>query len=246
LGKLATRGADKNVRATREPVDLRRRRHARLRFVADRRPLKSRDRGWAKGLASLLVRLRVRPNAISMMSVVFAAAAGAAFLLSRNAAGWHRVAWLVAAAAGIQLRLVANLLDGMVAVEGKMGSKNGEIFNDFPDRVADPLIIVPAGYAIVACPYGAMLGWLAGLLAVMTAYVRLLGGSMKLAQDFRGPMAKQHRMATLTVAAIADGVAGLFGHRDWLLAAALALIIIGTIVTMARRTARMSKELESR
>jgi len=181
-----------------------------------------------------------------MMSVVFAAAAGAAFLLSRNAAGWHRVAWLVTAAAGIQLRLVANLLDGMVAVEGKMGSKNGEIFNDFPDRVADPLIIVPAGYAIVVCPYGAMLGWLAGLLAVMTAYVRLLGGSMKLAQDFRGPMAKPHRMATLTVAAIADGVAGLFGHRDWLLAAALALIIIGTIVTMARRTARMSRELESR
>lgn len=212
----------------------------------DRRPLTTRDKAWAKGLASLLVRMRVRPNVISMSSILFACVAAAGFLLSRNAIGWHRLAFLVMAAAGIQLRLLANMLDGMVAVEGKMASKTGDIFNDFPDRIADPIIIVPVGYAIVACPWAHELGWAAGLLAVMTAYVRLLGGSMKLAQDFRGPMAKPHRMATLTFAAIADGVAGLFGYRDWLLAAALALIIVGTIATMARRTARMKMELESR
>jgi len=118
--------------------------------VSERRPLKSRDRGWAKSLSSLLVRLRVRPNAISMSSILFATCAGVAFVMSRHAAGWHRAAWLIGAAAGIQLRLLANLFDGMVAVEGKMGSKSGEIFNDFPDRVADPLIIVPAGYAIAS------------------------------------------------------------------------------------------------
>jgi phosphatidylglycerophosphate synthase len=214
--------------------------------VAERRPLKSRDRAWAKALASAFVRLRIRPNLISLFSIVFALLACAGFLLSRNALGVQRLIWLVAAAAGIQLRLLCNLLDGMVAVEGKMGSKVGEIYNDFPDRIADPLIIVPAGYAIATCPWGAELGWLAGLLAVMTAYVRVLGGSMRVPQDFVGPMAKPHRMATLTVAAIADGVAGLLGHRDWLLAIALGLIIAGTIVTMARRTARIARELEAR
>ena len=214
--------------------------------MAERRPLKTRERRWAKALASLLVRLRVRPNTISVASVLFAIFAAFGFLGSRNAVGWHRVVYLLVAAAGIQMRLLANMLDGMVAVEGKMASKTGDIYNDFPDRIADPIIIVPAGYAIVTCPWGIELGWLAGLLAVMTAYVRLLGGSMKLAQDFRGPMAKPHRMATLTLAAIGDAVAGWFGHRDWLLAAGLALIILGTIVTMARRTARMAKELESR
>jgi len=65
-------------------------------------------------------------------------------------------------------------------------------------------------------------------------------------QDFVGPMAKPHRMATLTLAAIADGVAGLFGYRDWLLAIALGLIVVGTIVTMARRTSRIARELEAR
>jgi len=210
--------------------------------VAERRPLKSRQTKWANALASLLVRWRVRPNAISLFSIVFAALACAGFLLSRDALGAQRLVWLIVAAAGIQLRLLCNLLDGMVAVEGKMGSKVGEIYNDFPDRIADPLIIVPAGYAI-ALPE---LGWLAGLLAVMTAYVRVLGGSMGVPQDFSGPMAKPQRMATLTIAAIADGVAGLYHWQGRLLAIALALIVLGTIVTMARRTARTARELRAR
>ena len=211
--------------------------------MAERRPLKSRDTGWARALASALVRLRVRPNAISLFSIVAAGLACAGFLMSGGTLDpIQRLVWLVVAAAGIQLRLLCNLLDGMVAVEGKMGSKSGEIFNDFPDRIADPLIIVPAGYAI-GFP---ALGWLAGLLAVMTAYVRVLGGSMKVPQDFRGPMAKPHRMATLTIGALADGVAGLFHWRGRLLFVALALIVLGTIVTMARRTAGMKRELEAR
>jgi phosphatidylglycerophosphate synthase len=213
-----------------------------LQIVSERRPLKSRDTGWAKALASALVRLRIRPNAISLFSIVFAGLACAGFLMSAHALGTQRLVWLIVAAAGIQLRLLCNLLDGMVAVEGKMGSKSGEIYNDFPDRIADPLIIVPAGYA-VALP---LLGWLAGLLAVMTAYVRVLGGSMRVPQDFRGPMAKPQRMAVLTIAAIADGVAGLYAWQGRILALALALIVLGTIVTMARRAARMAGELEAR
>ena len=211
--------------------------------MADRRPLKSRDTKWANALAALLVRLRVRPNVISLFSIVFAGVACAGFLRSDQMLDvTQRFLWLLVAAAGIQLRLLCNLLDGMVAVEGKMASKTGEIYNDFPDRIADPLIIVPAGYAIGF----AALGWAAGLLAVMTAYVRVLGGSMGVPQDFRGPMAKPHRMALLTFAAIADGVAGFYNWRGRLLFLALALIVLGTIVTMIRRTARIARELNAR
>jgi phosphatidylglycerophosphate synthase len=213
----------------------------------DRRPLKTRERGWAKALASMLVRWRVRPNVISIFSVVFALGAGAAFFVSRNSDGMLRVVLLIAAAACIQLRLVCNMLDGMVAVEGKMASKTGDIFNELPDRIADPLIIVPAGYAIVRFyTLGPTLGWLAGLLAVMTAYVRVLAGSVRAKQDFVGPMAKPHRMATLTVAAIVDAVAGYLRFRDYALMLALIMIILGTIITMIRRTRRIAAELESR
>src|SRR4029079_4173288 len=176
--------------------------------MGERRPLKSRDRAWAKALASTFVSLRIPPNVISLFPIVFAGVTCAGFLLSARGSD-NRLLWLLLAAAGIQLRLLCNLLDGIVALERKMASKTGEIYNDFPDRIADPLIIVSAGYA-AGC---AALGWAAGLLAVMTAYVRVLGGARGVPQDFRGPMAKPHRMAVLTIAAIAEGVAGFYGWR---------------------------------
>jgi phosphatidylglycerophosphate synthase len=213
----------------------------------DRRPLKTRERGWAKALASVLVRWRVRPNVISIFSVVFALGAGIALISSRNAEGIDRVLLLIAAAACIQLRLLCNMLDGMVAVEGKMASKTGDIFNELPDRIADPLIIVPAGYAIVHFyALGPTLGWCAGLLSVMTAYIRVLAGSVRAKQDFCGPMAKPHRMATLTVALLIEAAAGYLGFRGYALVLALLVIILGTIITMIRRTSRIAAELESR
>jgi phosphatidylglycerophosphate synthase len=213
----------------------------------DRRPLKTRERGWAKALAAMLVRGRISPNAISVFSVVFALGAAAAFIASRNAEGMQRVVMLIAAAICIQLRLLCNMLDGMVAVEGKMASKTGDIFNELPDRIADPLIIVAAGYAIIRFyTLGPTFGWLAGLLAVMTAYVRVLAGSVRAKQDFVGPMAKPHRMATLTFAASVDAITGYLRFRDYALMLALIVIIFGTIITMIRRTRRMAAELESR
>jgi phosphatidylglycerophosphate synthase len=207
--------------------------------MGERRPLQSRDARWAKAAASRLASRRVPPNVISIGSVVFAAIAAAALIASKLCGTDTpvRVALLILAAISIQLRLICNLLDGMVAVEGKLGSKSGEIYNDLPDRIADPLILIAAGYAT---PYPA-LGWCAGLLAVFTAYVRLLGGSTGAGQDFRGPMAKPQRMAVMTMACL-----GEIFIREYVFIAALALIILGCIATIARRTANIKRILESR
>ena len=59
--------------------------------------------------------------------------------------GWP-VAYLAAAAA-MQLRLLCNMLDGMVAVEGRRSSPNGVLFNEVPDRFEDSIFIVAFGYA---------------------------------------------------------------------------------------------------
>ena len=54
------------------------------------------------------------------------------------------------------------------------------------------------------------LGWAAALLAALTAYVRVFGGALGLTQDFSGIMAKQRRMAALTVGLVAQAIAALF------------------------------------
>jgi phosphatidylglycerophosphate synthase len=85
-------------------------------------------------------------------------------------------------------------------VEGGKQSPVGALYNEFPDRVADSIFLVALGYAALY-PW---LGWLAALLAAMTAYVRASGGSLGLAQDFRGPMAKPHRMVAAQLRAQAS------------------------------------------
>lgn len=185
--------------------------------------------------AQWLARVPVRPNHISLLSVAFAVAAGISLLFE----------YFLAAAALIQLRLLCNLLDGMVAIEGGLRSKSGEIYNDLPDRISDAVILVLAGYSLSWPAWGRELGWSAALLAVMTAYARVLGGAVGLPQDFCGPMAKPHRMAVLTLGAIGAAIESRLGAAPRSLAIALGVIVIGSMATTVRRTARIVHQLES-
>lgn len=213
-----------------------------------RRPLTSRSAPWAIRLAARLAKAGVPPNAISLASIAFAAVTAVALLAHAGAAPGARAAWLLLAAATIQLRLVCNLLDGMVAIEGERKGKAGEVYNDAPDRLADSLALVAAGYAVApALAWGRELGWLAALLAVATAYVRLLGGAAGLAQDFSGPMAKPHRMAVMTAACLAEALTPAVGLAPGrVLAAALVVVAAGSAITIARRLARIVRALEAR
>jgi phosphatidylglycerophosphate synthase len=204
--------------------------------LQNRRPLTSRSTGWARSLTAVLIRSGLSPNAISVISVVFAAAGAASLLLLRHPFG------LLATAACIQLRLLCNLLDGMVAIEGKRQSATGALFNEIPDRVADSLFIVAVGYAI----HMPWLGWLGALAAAVTAYIRVLGGSLGLPQDFRGPMAKPHRMAVLTVACVLGAAELWLSGTDWTLVAAAWIVAIGSLITCATRTAAIARQLRAR
>lgn len=215
--------------------------------AASRRPLKTRQAAWAVRLASVLVRAGANPNGISLFSILFGALSGVALVLSGRSDGTARVIALVAAALCIQLRLLCNMLDGMVAVEGNRRSKVGEVYNDAPDRLSDVFTIVGAGYALTWLPWGRELGWAAALLAVLTAYVRMLGGASGLVQDFSGPMAKPHRMATLTAGCLLSTFDGFlpFGPGR-ILFAALLVVTFGSAVTTWRRLVHVVRGLEAR
>lgn len=208
----------------------------------NRRPLASRDSGWARSIARRLSAAAITPNQISMASMVMAALAGAGFWLAGTAdAGW-RAALLLAAALFCQLRLLCNLFDGMVAIEGGKQEPDGPFWNEFPDRIADILIFVGAGYG-AGVP---ALGWAAAGLAVLTAYTRELGRSCGLPADFSGPMAKQHRMATITAAALLSLLEPLWRGHNEVLVIALWLIAVGAALTTLRRAANVVRALRIR
>lgn len=214
----------------------------------NRRPLKTRSARWAGSLANALGRARVSPDTISFTSVGFAMLGAAALGVSGSVDGGGRIAWLLLAAVCIQLRLLANMLDGMVAVEHGRGGPAGPIWNELPDRIADGLFLVAAGYGVLAAGFdhGAWLGWAATVLAVLTAYVRELGRGLGFPADFSGPMAKPHRMFALTVACLVSMAEPLWGWRGETMLIALAVIAAGCVVTIWRRTGRLAKGLRER
>src|SRR4051794_25238061 len=132
----------------------------------DRRPIASRGQKIWQRVAAILAGKNVSPNLISILGMLVGIAAGIALYATSLADGWQqRILWL-AGAIGIQLRLLANMLDGMVAIALQRASPLGELYNELPDRLSDIAIIVGAGYAAGG---SLTLGYLAACIAVITA-----------------------------------------------------------------------------
>jgi phosphatidylglycerophosphate synthase len=210
----------------------------------DRRPIATRERATTKRVAAWLVRRRASANAISVAGMIVGLASGAALAATRE--GTHAWIFWLASAALIQLRLAANMLDGMVAVSSGTASPVGELYNEVPDRVSDSATLIGLGFAAGG---EALLGFAAALAAMFTAYIRTVGKVAGAPQDFSGPMAKPHRMFLATVTSLYCAIAPAawqpkylgIGIAGWV----LAMITAGSIVTALRRLAHSSAILRA-
>jgi phosphatidylglycerophosphate synthase len=212
-----------------------------------RRPIAQRDRFYAKALTRWLANSKVTPNFISFTSIVFAVFGGLCFYAQgvTNSIG-DRTMLLIGAALFCQLRLLANMLDGMVAVEAGKGGPEGPIWNELPDRFADIFFLVGAGYGVAVLGLAdASLGWAAAVAAVMTAYVREVAKGAGAPPDFSGPMAKPHRMFVMTMAALISTLEPLWSWRGEILTYALWIVLVGSILTMLSRARRALKALKA-
>ena len=212
----------------------------------DRRPLASRNLKIWQVTASKLAQLGVTPNSISVSSIVFGCLAGLAFAATSHYPESQRWFWLLGAL-GIQLRLLANMLDGMVAVESGRGSPVGEIYNEAPDRFSDVAILVGLGYSNGGDP---VWGYWAAIAALMTAYVRALGKGAGVPNDFSGPLAKPQRMFLGTLTGVTLGLLPTSWRQSieatiniGLPTAMLIVLAIGTAFTAARRLWRIGGKL---
>jgi phosphatidylglycerophosphate synthase len=219
-----------------------------------RRYLKTREKPWAQKLARWIGKTGITPNMISVASVGFALFASWCMMNASNYPCKPCATWVwLGAVAGIQLRLLCNLLDGMVAIEGGKKSVVGGLYNEVPDRIADPMLFIAAGYCndwVVKLWGEIPVGWVAAVLAVLTAYIRVLGGTLGVQQSFIGPMAKQHRMFVLTLACLGT-IVELWVRKDGkapdqVMVWALTVIVVGCVITCWRRLALIGGELRAK
>ncbi len=199
--------------------------------LIDRRPIATRNRKWAQASARWLAVKRVSPNAISISGMFSCIVAGIA--LAATSVAYHRIEWLIAVL-GVQLRLTANML--------------GELYNEVPDRISDAAVFIGAGFAWGG---NVTLGYIATILAIFTAYVRAAGKIAGAANEFCGPMAKQHRMLVITLIGLYSAVTpsswqaiSFNSSKIGLMSLGLAVIILGSIITVIRRLARITRVLK--
>jgi phosphatidylglycerophosphate synthase len=226
----------------------------------DRRPIASRNLRIFQRMAGALARARMSANAISILGMIAGIAAGAILASTpvlRTQLGWtaERLGFL-AAAVCIQLRLLANMLDGMVALASGQASALGELYNEIPDRISDTVILAGAGYALGAGGGYPALGWAAAAMALFVTYIRSVGKGMGVSGLFQGPMAKSHRMFLLTVACIylagaPDPLRPVWQfplpyHPVGIMSIALAIVVLGGAMTALRRLGRIVRAVNGR
>jgi phosphatidylglycerophosphate synthase len=213
--------------------------------LIDRRPIATRNRKWAQAATAWLAARNVSPNAISIAGMCACIVAGIA--MGVTSVFDYRILWLVAAL-GAQLRLTANMLDGMVALAAGRASKTGELYNEVPDRISDAAVFIGAGFAWGG---NVALGYFATILAIFTAYVRAAGKIAGAPNEFCGPMAKQHRMLVITLICLYSAIT----PRSWqiitfndsqvgIVTLGLIVIIVGCVITVIRRVGRIAHALK--
>jgi len=215
------------------------------RYGIDRRPIATRNRKWAQDATAWLASRNVSPDAISIAGMCVCIIGGIALGLTSIVD--YRILWLIGAL-GAQLRLTANMLDGMVAIASSRTSKAGELYNEVPDRISDAAVFIGAGYAWGG---NVTLGYITTILAIFTAYVRGAGKIAGAPNEFCGPMAKQHRMLVITLVCLYSAIT----PRSWQMIAfndsqigvmtlGLVVIVVGCVITVIRRVGRIANALK--
>lgn len=213
---------------------------------ADRRPIAARELGASKAAAAWMARRGFSANGISIAGMVLGVLGGASLFLTARRPDMAWLFWTGGALFTL-LRLLANMFDGMVAIERGTASKVGELFNEVPDRVSDTATLIGLGYAAGG---DVLLGFGAALAAMMTAYVRAVGKGAGAPSEFCGPMAKQQRMFLVIAVSVFCAAAPAAWERmplgcctPGVPAGILGLILAGSVITVLRRLVRIGARL---
>ncbi len=183
-------------------------------------------------LEDLCVNRGVHPDVLTAAAVAVAAAGGVCIAVSPTV---PILLWAVPVLAIV--RIVLNLLDGMVARRTGLARPIGAVWNELGDRAADVLFIGGLAWVPAVDPRLALGAVISALLASYAGVAAKAAGGTR---QFVGPMSKPGRMGTLSVGSIL----AVFLGDEWL-AVAAAVILVGALLTLLQRVLAARRELRN-
>jgi len=167
---------------------------------------------------ALARRLGLTPNAVSVVSLLMATAAGVAYALG----GQYRLAYLVGAFC-VFLNGWLDLIDGALARELAVDSAAGDLLDHVIDRYADIVMIVGLSAGIGRYDLG--LAAVTGVL--MTSYLGTQAQAVGLDRVYGGIVGRADRLAII---GIVTGVAAFFAPIVWNLGLVAWLLVFLAVV----------------
>jgi len=169
------------------------------------------------------VRNRVHPDVFTYGALAISFVAAFAFLLAGSDRAWL---WLVPPL--LILRLLFNLMDGLVARERGLASMWGEVKNEFGDRIADVAIFLGLAFGGYV---DTRLAALALALILCVSYLGVLGKPLAGERVYGGIFWKGDRMISLAVFTLYPVLTGNLASYNWY----LALAALAATVTIVQR-----------
>jgi phosphatidylglycerophosphate synthase len=170
---------------------------------------KSRWQHWLQPIVSLSLRWRLSPDVFTYGALALSFIAGLAFWLAGSN---PNALWIVPPC--VLLRLIFNLLDGLVARAQGVADTMGEVKNEFGDRLADAAIFLGLACGGYADP---RLASLALALILIGSYLAILSKALGGPRLYVGVFGKGDRMITMALFALYPVLTGNLSSWNWYL-----------------------------
>ncbi len=197
--------------------------------------LRSKSLAVTEPLAALAERAGATPNMISLLSMIFALAAGVFYRLSAG-----EVSLLYLAALMVLLNAVFDAVDGALARRTGTAEPRGDFLDHVIDRYADMAIlvgIVLAGYVSEAWGIFAVMG------VLLTSYLGTQAQALRLGRLYGGIMGRADRLTLILAATIANALFPGYVAGLSILGWAVILITVASHVTALQRIVLIWKQL---
>ncbi|KZM43629.1 membrane protein [Marinomonas sp. SBI22] len=186
--------------------------------------LKPKFQNLLRPIVQWLADKHIRPNQVTWSALFLSGFLGA-FIYFSNGAAWS----LLLLPVGLFIRMGLNAIDGMLAREHDMQTKEGAMLNEMTDVIADSFIYL----AFVSIPLvEPSLIVLFVIISIFTEMAGIVGQAINNDRRYDGPMGKSDRAFTIGLAGVLIALELI--NEEWLLYYLLLAILL-SVMTLYNR-----------